>query len=135
MCLVAAQPARLKLLRRGLGGGPEQRSAGHLQRPIRAATFLLETHLPTNSRRWWRTLLSELMRLPLRAARVLRFLFVTGAMAIAEPLSLLANLGKLEIENHVSVVDLPAPQYLIAELGVLIKYSSPDPLPKFFDTP
>jgi hypothetical protein len=43
----------------------------------------------------------------------LRFAFVTGSIAIAERLTLLTNLGKLEIENDTSVVDLPAPQYLI----------------------
>jgi hypothetical protein len=47
----------------------------------------------------------------------------------------LANLGKLEIENDTSVVDLPAPQYLIAEWDAFVKYSGSHPLPKFFDTP
>jgi hypothetical protein len=46
-----------------------------------------------------------------------------------------ANLGKLEIENDASVVDLPAPQYLIAEWDAVVRYSGSHPLPKFFDTP
>jgi hypothetical protein len=65
----------------------------------------------------------------------LRFAFVTDSIAIAERLTLLANLGKLEIENDTSVVDLPAPQYLIAEWDAIVKYSGSHPLPKFFDTP
>jgi hypothetical protein len=55
-------------------------------------------------------------------------------MAIAEGLPCWRTSGKLEIENHASVVYLPAPQYLIAEWGALVKYSCPHPLPKFFDT-
>ena len=46
----------------------------------------------------------------------------------------MANLGKLEIENYTSVVDLPAAQYLI-EWDVIVKYSGSHPLAKFFDTP
>jgi hypothetical protein len=57
------------------------------------------------------------------------------SIAMAERLTLLANLGKLEIENDTSVVDLPAPQYLIAEWDAIVKYSGSHPLPKFFDTP
>jgi hypothetical protein len=60
---------------------------------------------------------------------------VTGLIAIAARLILLANLGKLEIENDTSVVDLPASQYLIVERDAIVKYSSLHPLPKFFDTP
>jgi hypothetical protein len=63
----------------------------------------------------------------------LRFAF--GSIAIAERLTLLANLGKLEIENDPSVVDLPAAQYLIVEWDAIVKYSGSHPLPKFFDTP
>jgi len=65
----------------------------------------------------------------------LRFAFVTGSIAIVERLTLLANLGKLEIENDTSVVDLPAPQYLIVGWDAIVKYSGSHPLPKFFDTP
>jgi hypothetical protein len=65
----------------------------------------------------------------------LGFAFVTGSIAIAERLTLLANLGKLEMENDTSVVDLPAPQFLIAEWNAIIKYSGSHPLPKSFDTP
>jgi hypothetical protein len=73
--------------------------------------------------------------MPLSASLVLRFAFVTDSIAIAERLTLLANLGKLEIENDTSVVDLPAPQYLIAEWDAIVKYSGSHPLSKFFDTP
>ena len=65
--------------------------------------------------------------------------FAFGSIAIAERLTLLANLGKLEIENDTFVVDLPAPQYLpqylIAEWDAIVRYSGSHPLPKFFDTP
>jgi hypothetical protein len=47
--------------------------------------------------------------------------------------------GKLEIENNGSVVDFPAPEYLIAgwraNALLVVKYSGSHPLPKFFDTP
>jgi hypothetical protein len=61
---------------------------------------------------------------------------IRGARSpIAERLTLLANPGKLEIENDTSVVHLPAPQRLIAEWDAIVRYSGSHPLPKFFDTP
>ena len=52
---------------------------------------------------------------------VLRIALVTGRSPVAERLTLLANLDKFEIENDTSVVELPAPQYLIAEWDAIVR--------------
>lgn len=63
---------------------------------------------------WFGTRPRRYRRLP-----VLRFALVTGSIANRQ--ALLANLEKFEIEHDTSVVDLPAPQYLIAEWDAIVR--------------